>query len=74
MSDHSRPIDDLSYEEALAELEVIVAALEMEEQSLEKAISLYERGQELSRHCVGLLDKAELRVRTLGDPDSASME
>lgn len=74
MSDHDRPVENLSYEEALAELEKIVAALELEEQTLEKAISLYERGQELSRHCIGLLDRAELRVRTLGEPDSAPEE
>jgi len=64
-------IEELSYEQALAELEKIVAALEANKPgdsgylSLDEALSLYERGQALSRHCVDLLDKAELRVRQL---------
>ncbi len=64
-------VEGLSYEQALAELEKIVAALEANKPgdasglSLEEALSLYERGQALSRHCIDLLDKAELRVRQL---------
>ena len=41
-----RPVEELSYEEALAELEEIVSALEGSEQSqLEEAIKLFERGR-----------------------------
>lgn len=58
---------ELTYEQALAELEQIVAALENEEQTLERAITLFERGQLLAQHCAGLLERAELRVRTIGD-------
>lgn len=64
-------IDELSYEQALAELEKIVASLEASRPgetgglSLEEAMSLYERGQALTKHCVALLDKAELRVKQL---------
>lgn len=59
------PIENLSYEQALAELEKIIAALELEESSLEASLALYERGQELVRFCTGLLDKAELKVQQL---------
>jgi exodeoxyribonuclease VII small subunit len=59
------PIDRLNYEDAYAELEMIVSALESGEQSLEEALSLFERGQKLTKHCAELLAKAELKVQEL---------
>jgi len=59
------PIDRLNYEEAYAELEKIVSALESGEQPLEEALSLFERGQKLTKHCAELLAKAELKVQEL---------
>jgi len=44
-----------------------VYALETNEKSLDEAIALFERGQALAKHCAGLLDKAELRVRQLSE-------
>ena len=60
-----KPIEALTYEEAFAELETIVAALESGEHPLEESMSLFERGQALTKRCAELLDKAELRVQTL---------
>jgi len=60
-----KPVEELSYEKAIAELEVIVAALEGEQKPLEEALSLFERGQALIRHCEALLDKAEVKVKQL---------
>jgi exodeoxyribonuclease VII small subunit len=62
---HPKPIDELTYESAFAELESIVAALENEQRSLDESMSLYERGQTLVKYCTELLDKAELKVRQL---------
>jgi exodeoxyribonuclease VII small subunit len=59
------PVDELSYEQALAELETIVASLEANPLSLDETMALYERGQALTKHCIELLDKAELRVKKL---------
>jgi exodeoxyribonuclease VII small subunit len=59
------PVDLLSFEQAQAELESIVAALESGDHALDVALSLYERGQALSRRCVTLLDQAELKVQSL---------
>lgn len=59
------PLADLPYEEALAELESIVASLEENQLALDETMALYERGQALTKHCIDLLDKAELRVRKL---------
>ena len=58
-------IEELTYEQALAELETIVASLEANKLSLEDAMALFERGQTLTKHCVDLLDKAELRIKEL---------
>ena len=58
-------VDQLNFEAAFKQLEVIVAALETEEKPLEDALALFERGQELARHCAELLDRAELRVKQL---------
>jgi exodeoxyribonuclease VII small subunit len=59
------PVESLAYEEALAELEKIVATLEGESGSLDEAMALYERGQMLARRCAELIDKAELKVMQL---------
>ena len=58
-----KPVDDLNYEEAFAELETIVNALEGEQKPLDEAMSLFERGQALVKRCGELLDGAELKVR-----------
>jgi exodeoxyribonuclease VII small subunit len=70
------PVEELTYEQAYAELEGIVTLLEQEQTELEATIGWFERGQDLSRHCQDLLDKAEWRVRTLGGnlPDSEPEE
>jgi exodeoxyribonuclease VII small subunit len=59
------PVDSLTYEQALAELVALVAALEGEQQALSEALSLYERGQALALHCTKLLDQAELKIQQL---------
>lgn len=59
------PLEELSYEDALAELEQIVTILESDNQSLENSLKLFERGQALAQHCAGLLDQADQRIRQL---------
>ena len=62
----------LTFEDALAELENIVARLESGELTLEETLTLYERGQELAAWCNKMLDEAELRLEKL-DPATGSM-
>lgn len=57
------PVQDLSYEEALVQLELILSTLERDDLPLETSLSLYEQGVVLSDHCTTLLNAAELRVR-----------
>jgi exodeoxyribonuclease VII small subunit len=56
---------EMGFEEALEELEAVVAQLEDAELPLEKAIALFERGQALLGHCQGQLDEAKLKVEQL---------
>ncbi|HJR79066.1 MAG TPA: exodeoxyribonuclease VII small subunit [Anaerolineales bacterium] len=58
-----KPIEEMTYEEALAELERIVSALEGEQNQLEESIKLFERGQALAERCSVLLEAAELKVK-----------
>ena len=55
----------LSFEDALAELETIVRGLEGGQQKLEDAITCYERGAALRRHCEAKLSQAEARVQAI---------
>ena len=55
----------LTYEEAFAELETIVAELESGERPLEESMILFERGQALTKRCAEYLDNAELKVQAL---------
>jgi len=67
-------VDDLSYEDALAELEEIVAALESEQSQLEDAIKLFERGQALASRCSVLLEAAELKVKQVAGDELVDFE
>ena len=61
----SKPIEDLSFEGALKELEAIVSRLEQGEVDLEDSIALYERGQALKIHCEKKLKSAETRLEKI---------
>ena len=69
-----KPVEELTYEEAFAELETLVNALEGEQNPLEEAMTLFERGQALVRRCGELLDEAELKVRELSGDQLSDFE
>ena len=69
-----KTIEELSYEEALAELEEIVSALESEQNQLEESIKLFERGQALAARCGVLLEAAELKVKQVVGNDVLPFE
>jgi exodeoxyribonuclease VII small subunit len=58
-------VNSLSFEDALTELEQIVRSLESGQQKLEDAITAYERGAALRRHCEAKLAEAEARVAAI---------
>jgi exodeoxyribonuclease VII small subunit len=59
------PIEQLTFEKALEELEQIVSKLERGEVPLAESIQIYERGDALRRHCDDLLKQAEARVEKI---------
>jgi exodeoxyribonuclease VII small subunit len=67
------PIESLSYEQALAELEEITRLLEANPSALDEILTLFERGQGLIKHCASLLDLAELKVRQLSPEEMKSL-
>ena len=64
MSDDER----LTFEEARGELERIVRELEGGKENLERAVELWERGEELYRECLARLDAAEAKIEQLSAP------
>jgi exodeoxyribonuclease VII small subunit len=66
MADVEQPdVSKMSFEDALAELEQIVRGLEGGQQKLEDAITAYERGAALRKHCEAKLTEAEARVAAI---------
>lgn len=74
-----KPVTQMSFEEALAELEGIVQKLERGQLDLESSIQAYERGTALRQHCAEKLRQVQLRVEKLtldreGNPKLAPFE
>ena len=59
------PGQDLSFEDALAQLETLVTQMEEGGLTLGEAVASYERGMGLAAYCTDLLDSAELRIREI---------
>ena len=55
----------LNFEQALAELEKIVARMESGELSLEQSLATHKRGLELARFCQQKLEAAQQQVKVL---------
>jgi exodeoxyribonuclease VII small subunit len=66
VTDASEPrVEDLAFDDALAELQRTVAELEAGGQPLERALALHERGAALIARCDRLLNDAQLRLEQL---------
>ena len=73
MADAKQPdVSKMSFEDALAELEQIVRGLEGGQQKLEDAITAYERGAALRKHCETKLAEASLDL-ALSPPGSTAV-
>lgn len=62
---NDKPVEDMSFEEALRGLEDIVSRLERGDVALEESITLYERGAALKKHCEARLSAAQMRVEAI---------
>lgn len=56
---------DTTFEQAFTRLEEVVRQLEGGQQSLDRAIELYEEGMALSQLCDKMLQRAQLRISKL---------
>jgi exodeoxyribonuclease VII small subunit len=56
-----------TFEESVAQLEQIVAAIESGQIGLEQSLAKYEQGMELVKRCRGILDSAEKRIEQLSE-------
>ncbi|MCB1532604.1 MAG: exodeoxyribonuclease VII small subunit [Alphaproteobacteria bacterium] len=61
----AQPLEKLSFEDALTELETIVRDLETGKAPLEKSIEMYERGTALKKHCESKLRDAQAKIEKI---------
>jgi exodeoxyribonuclease VII small subunit len=71
-----KPVEEMSFEEAMQELEAVVGQLERGDVALEDSIRLYERGAALKTRCEVKLKEAEEKVAAItldanGNPTGA---
>jgi exodeoxyribonuclease VII small subunit len=59
------PVDSLSFEQAMEELDQLVRKMESGELALDESIAAYRRGAELARYCQGRLANAEQEIKQL---------
>lgn len=62
--------EGINFEDAMAELEKLVAQMEESDLSLDESLQAFERGIMLTRQCQQALSQAELRVQALTDKDT----
>lgn len=68
------PIDQLSFEQAVAELEKIVSQLESGQGDLENSITAYERGVDLKKHCEAKLKEAEAKIEKIAIDENGAVK
>jgi exodeoxyribonuclease VII small subunit len=72
-----KPVAELSFEEAMKELEGVVSQLERGDVALEESIRLYQRGADLKKRCEAKLKEAEEKVAAItldGDGQPAGLK
>ena len=62
---NDKKVSEMSFEDAMAELEAVVGQLERGDVPLEDSIKLYERGAALKKRCQEKLKEAEEKVAAI---------
>lgn len=65
---------NISFEEAMKQLEEIVLQLEQGDVPLEKAIELFQEGMQLSRFCGQKLEQVERKIEMIVEVDGAAVK
>ena len=58
-------LNEMTFEEAMKELEKLVDSLDKGDVSLDEAISAYDRGSKLKDYCQKKLEEAKMKVETI---------
>ena len=59
------PLEKMTFEDAMKELENLVDSLDKGDVSLDEAIAAYDRGSQLKDHCQKKLNEAKMKVETI---------
>lgn len=70
----TQKIEEMSFEDALGELETIVRSLESGQAPLDKSIGAYERGITLKKHCEKKLQDARAKIEKITIGADGSLE
>ena len=66
-------MEELTFEEAIENLENIVGELEAGKLSLDESVKKFEQGMKLSKHCNEILNNAEKEISILLEQDDGTM-
>jgi len=72
MTEDNAKVEELGFEQALEELEAIVAELEGGQVELDRMLVRFERAMALRRHCAALLNAAETKIQQLVDEEGTT--
>ena len=61
----NNPLEKMTFEDAMKELENLVDSLDKGEVSLDEAIAAYDRGSQLKDHCQKKLNEAKMKIETI---------
>lgn len=65
MAKSEKKADELSFEQAIDQLNQIVSRIEMGQVPLQESLEQYEKGMKLIRYCRGILQDAEKRIEMI---------
>ena len=66
-------LEEMTFEEAMKELEILVDSLDKGHVSLDEAIAAYDRGSQLKDHCQKKLNEAKMKVETIQSSDDSKV-
>ena len=72
-SDKLESVENLSFEQALAELEEIVKKMDSGQENLELAVNSFERGVRLKNYCEKKLQEAKLKIEKITKLEDSSV-
>lgn len=68
-TDSQIPVSELSYEQAREQLVAAIGQLEAGKLGLEESLEVWQRGEELAKHCQAFLDRAKARMDQVKQAD-----